>query len=89
MARPRSSVLAVPAQVAGGEGDRGIRRWNQPQGAGAAGFLARNRRLWLERLPPYTPELNPVEQVWSRLKYGQWANVVPDDLSALDDEVID
>ncbi|MBY0457696.1 MAG: transposase [Gemmataceae bacterium] len=33
-------------------------------------FLSRNKRLWLERLPPYAPELNPVEQVWSWLKYG-------------------
>lgn len=52
-------------------------------------FLARNRRLWLERLPPYAPDLNPVEQVWSWLKYGQLANFVPDDLAALDDEIID
>lgn len=28
-------------------------------------FLQRNKRLWLERLPPYAPELNPVELVWS------------------------
>ncbi len=26
-------------------------------------FLARNRRVWLERLPAYAPELNPVEHV--------------------------
>lgn len=52
-------------------------------------FLARNPRLWLERLPPYAPELNPVEQVWSWLKYGQLANFVPADVSELDDEVID
>jgi putative transposase len=51
-------------------------------------FLARNRRLWLERLPPYAPELNPVEQVWGWLKYGQLANFVPDDLAELDDEII-
>ncbi|AMV29428.1 hypothetical protein VT84_33850 [Gemmata sp. SH-PL17] len=51
-------------------------------------FLARNKRLWLERLPPYAPELNPVEQVWSWLKYGQLANFVPDDLVELDDEII-
>ncbi len=52
-------------------------------------FLARNRRLWLERLPAYAPELNPVEQVWGWLKYGQLANFVPDDLAELDDEIID
>jgi putative transposase len=52
-------------------------------------YLARTRRLWLERLPAYAPELNPVEQVWSWLKYGQLANFVPDDLAELDDEIID
>ena len=52
-------------------------------------FLARNKRLWLERLPPYAPELNPVEQVWSWLKYGQLANFVPDDLAELDDTILD
>ena len=50
-------------------------------------FLARNARLWLERLPPYAPELNPVEQVWSWLKFGQLANFVPDDLTQLDQEI--
>ena len=52
-------------------------------------FLARNKRLWLERLPPYAPELNPVEWVWSWLKYGQLANFVPDDVAELDDKIID
>jgi putative transposase len=27
-------------------------------------------RLNIELLPPYAPELNPVEQVWSHLKFG-------------------
>ena len=52
-------------------------------------FLARNRRLTLERLPPYAPDLNPVEVVWSWLKYGQLANYVPDGVADLDDEIID
>ena len=34
--------------------------------------------LTLERLPAYAPDLNPVEAVWSWLKYGQLANFVPD-----------
>jgi hypothetical protein len=50
-------------------------------------FLARNRRVWLERLPAYAPELNPVEQVWGWLKFGQLANFVPDDLAQLDREI--
>jgi transposase len=51
-------------------------------------FLARNRRLTLERLPAYAPDLNPVEVVWSWLKYGQLANYVPDGIPALDDEIL-
>jgi transposase len=41
-------------------------------------------RLSLERLPPYAPELNPVEYLWNHLKYGQLANFVPDDVFQLD-----
>ena len=52
-------------------------------------FLKRNRRLTLERLPAYAPALNPVEAVWSWLKYGQLANDVPDGIPELDDEVVD
>ncbi len=26
------------------------------------------RKVWLEKLPPYSPELNPAEQVWAYLK---------------------
>ena len=52
-------------------------------------FLRRNRRLTLERLPAYAPDLNPVEAVGSWLKYGQLANYVPDGVPALDKEVVD
>jgi putative transposase len=52
-------------------------------------FLRRNRRLTLERLPAYAPDLNPVEAVWSWLKYGRLANYVPDDIPGLDDEAIE
>ncbi len=52
-------------------------------------FLRRNRRLRLELLPAYAPDLNPVEQVWGWLKYGRLANFVPDGLTDLDDEVIE
>lgn len=40
-------------------------------------------RLSLERLPPYAPEINPVEYLWSHLKYGQMANFAPDDVFQL------
>jgi transposase len=37
-------------------------------------------RLSLERLPPYTPELNPVEYLWNHLKYGVLSNFMPEDV---------
>src|SRR5581483_3534236 len=33
-------------------------------------------RLWLERLPAYAPELNPVEYLWAHLKQHQIANLL-------------
>jgi transposase len=45
-------------------------------------------KLQVEWLPPYAPELNPVEQVWSHTKYADLANYIPDDVGALADEVI-
>lgn len=35
------------------------------------------------RLPPYAPELNPVEHVWSTSKWGRLANSSPDNLDDL------
>jgi putative transposase len=52
-------------------------------------FLARNKRLRLERLPAYSPDLNPVEAAWSWLKYGKLANFVPADVGHLEDRVVD
>ena len=52
-------------------------------------FLAQNKRLRLERLPAYSPDLNPVETVWSWLKYGKLSNFIPDDVSHLDDWVVE
>jgi putative transposase len=52
-------------------------------------FLKRNKRLTLERLPAYAPDLNPVEAVWSWLKYGQLANFVPNGIPELDDEIVE
>ena len=41
-------------------------------------------RLSLERLPAYAPMLNPVEPLWSWLKYGRLANFAPRDAHELD-----
>ncbi|MCO6436562.1 MAG: transposase, partial [Phycisphaerae bacterium] len=46
-------------------------------------------KVQVEWLPPYAPELNPVEQVWSHTKYADLANYIPDDAGALAEEVID
>ena len=45
------------------------------------------RRLTLEELPPYAPELNPNEYGWSHLKYGALANFAPRHLDELEDRV--
>lgn len=40
-------------------------------------------RLWLERLPPYAPEMNPDEWFWSHMKYKELANFCPKDAHEL------
>ncbi len=37
----------------------------------------------IQYLPTYTPDFNPVEQVWKSVKYDDLANYVPTDLAAL------
>lgn len=41
-------------------------------------------RLHLERLPPYAPDLNPVEYLWAHTKYNNLPNYLPDDVLELD-----
>lgn len=38
-------------------------------------FLARQTKIRIEYLPPYAPELNPVEGLWSYLKMNPLANL--------------
>ena len=45
-----------------------------------------DQRFWIEWLPPYAPDLNPVEHVWNHTKYGDLANYVPDDVLDLEIE---
>lgn len=42
------------------------------------------KRIHLERLPGYAPDLNPTEWVWSFLKVADLANVACDHLAELD-----
>jgi transposase len=47
-------------------------------------LLRRFPRLTIEYLPPYAPDLNPVESLWSQLKYAELANYAPGDVWELD-----
>ena len=40
-------------------------------------------RLWIEKLPPYSPELNPDEQVWHHLKNVELKNICNKTVSEL------
>jgi hypothetical protein len=44
-------------------------------------------RLTLHWLPPYAPDLNPVEFLWNHLKYGRTANYTPKTLVELERRV--
>jgi transposase len=46
-------------------------------------FLHRHPRARIEFLPPYAPELNPVEGIWSHLKMNPLANLAPHDADDL------
>jgi len=65
-----------------------IDRWSVHR-SGARRLLRRfPRRVHIEWLPAYAPELYPDEQVWKHTKYDDLANYIPDDAAALADEVI-
>jgi transposase len=53
-------------------------------------FLARRegKRVHLERLPGYAPELNPQEQVWNLLKRRELKNLCCRDLTHLGQELV-
>jgi transposase len=45
-----------------------------------------DRRVQLERLPPYAPDLNPQEEVWQHLKHVEMRNLACRDLEELHEE---
>ena len=52
-------------------------------------WLARHATtLHVEWLPPYAPDLNPVEHVWGHTKYSALANLTPPSLDALEGAVV-
>lgn len=46
-------------------------------------FLAHNKHIHSTLLPPYAPELNPVEYLWGYLKTNPLANFAPLDIDSL------
>ena len=46
-------------------------------------FVQENERLSLVYLPPYAPELNPVELVWAYVKRHVLANLCPENVDTL------
>ena len=46
-------------------------------------FLSKNPSIEVVELPPYAPELNPVDYVWSYVKYSRLANYCLKDLFEL------
>jgi transposase len=62
---------------------------NMHKGGPISELIARsNRRLDLEALPPHAPMLNPVEQVWTWLKYSRLCNFAPQDAHDLNEAII-
>jgi len=60
--------------------------WDRlPAHRSAARRLLEDGAAWLqvEWLPPYAPDLDPVEDVWNQSKYGDLANVIPEDIHDL------
>ncbi|MEU2517056.1 transposase [Streptomyces syringium] len=47
---------------------------NTHRAAGLRGFVAAHEWVTVFHLPPYAPELNPVEGIWSLLRRGSQAN---------------
>jgi transposase len=50
-------------------------------------YFARHRRFVVEEFPPYAPELNPVDNVWSYVKYNRLANYSPRNLDELRERI--
>jgi hypothetical protein len=46
-------------------------------------YLAAHRKVVVEPFPPYAPELNPVDYVWSYVKYDRLPNFCTSGLSGL------
>ena len=50
-------------------------------------YFARHRRVVVEAFPPYAPELNPVDNVWSYVKYNRLPNYARRNLHGLRERI--
>src|SRR5262249_1184126 len=57
--------------------------WSGHRGPAIEALKAAYPRLHIEPLPPYAPELNPVEFLWTHIKWGQLPNYAPKDSDEL------
>lgn len=68
-------------------GTHGVLVWN-----GAGYHVAKAPRvpayLTLIGLPPYSPELNPVERLWRYLRQRHWSNRVDDEIEVLEEAAL-
>lgn len=62
-------------------------RWSVHRSAAKRQEARAARRIEIEWLPSYAPELNPAEQIWKHTKYDDMANFIPDDKFDLADEI--
>ena len=63
-------------------------RLNAHRGRQVRDWLKTHRRITVEYLPPYAPELNPNEYGWSHLKTNDLANYCPEDVDQLQARVV-
>jgi hypothetical protein len=63
-------------------------RWSGHRGVAIRALQAAHPRLELQSLPAYAPVLNPVEHLWSHLKWGELCNFAPQDVADLNATVL-
>lgn len=63
-------------------------RWSVHRSA-VRQLQVKSKWLHVEWLPPYAPELNPVEAMWSYTKHCDLANFIPANAAALEDAVLE
>ena len=54
-----------------------------------ANDLAVPKNMRLEALPPYSPQLNPVEHIWDEIREKWFANEVFNSLDAVEDRLVE